>query len=282
MKKLLQYYYNFNTDILIKRKNNIFEYKNNIYLIDKINKIDINIIKETQKYNFFFKIVPNRYNLNITEYNKEKYVLLRIEIKNNRVICLNDIFFISSLNIIINIEKNNYNELWKRKIDYFEDYLLYNNKLNEDINWNYYIGIAENAINYCKNINYNEIKYGIVYNRFYNIKTLYDLLNPINTQYGPVANSISEYIKYLFFCEGKEINILDLLKINLSFMDYKLLISRLLFPTYFFDIFKDNLNYNKYKIIESKTNNYIKYVKRIIMTIKKRHNNMPLIEWINN
>ncbi len=279
MDKLLKYYYNFNCN-LIKKYDGFFEYKNNKYIFQKINKIDLNMVGETKRFNCFFKIINNINNKIITEYNSELYVLLCINLKKNRIVNLNDIFFISSLNV--NVRKytdKNYQKLWERKIDYFENFLLFNNRLYDYINWNFYVGLAENAINYCKNINYNEIRYGMTYSRFNNIKTLYDLLNPINIQYGPVVNNISEYVKYLYFYENKEIKCISLFEMNLSSMDYRLLIGRLLFPTYFFDIFNNGLNYLQYGMISSKINDYIKYVKKIINEIKKRHIDMPSIEW---
>ena len=170
--------------------------------------------------------------------------------------------------------------MWKQKVDYFERYIEENECFAYG-DWNYFIGLCENAINYAKSINYEKIKYGFVVKRFYNIDTLYDICNPLNLNFGPIVYSISEYIKYYYFYLNVETDISLLFSYELSCMDFQLLISRLLFPTYFFDIIIDNNDVCGYEKVLNRSAGYICYLKKIIETIKKRNIAIPLIEWIN-
>ena len=276
---LLLYYYNF-TDSLIKYDEKYIYYNGSTYILQKINKNSINKINR-EKYPLFHKIIKNKYNSIYSLYNNEYYVLLKINNKeNNRKIIFEDIMNISSNIINYDLLKKNYFEIWNNKILFMEKYFYdYYNK--EKIDFNYYNGLAYNALNLIKNINYSNITYGISYNRFYNINTLYDLYNPFNIEYGPIVDSIVEFIKYSIFYENHYINYDLLFDINLSKEDYYYLIARLLFPTYYYDLFKDNKIINDYKLISNKIYKYISYIKEIIIDIKKRHNDMSLINIIN-
>jgi len=198
----------------------------------------------------------------------------------NRNIIIDDIIKLSN-NSFINCYKNNYYLLWKKKIDFFESYYKDYYK-NDDYDFNYYNGLSYNALNIVKKINYNNIRYGKTIKRFYNIKTLNDLYNPINIEIGPVVNSIVEYIKYEFFYNNREIDYEKIFSISLSFSDYYYFIARLLFPTYYYDLFKDNIIKKDYVIISNRINSYIPYIKRIILSIKKRHLKMPFLDYIIN
>ena len=201
------------------------------------------------------------------------------------VICISnrDISFDDIINVCLKTKNNNqyktnYYSIWKRKIEFFEKY-YYDYYKKEEYDFEYYNGLSYNALNIVKMINYLNITYGISYNRFYNIKTMYDLDNPLYKKYGPIINSIGEYIKYEYFFKNREVNYEKIFDIPLTIDDYYYLVARLLFPTYFYDLFKNN---EKYDLISNYIYGYISYVKRIIIEIKKRHNNMSLLESIIN
>lgn len=200
---------------------------------------------------------------------------------NNRDFDINDLIIISKKNIITNIEKKNIFYLWKEKIDYLEKY--YNKNYSVDIyDFYYFRGISDISLYLMKNINYLNITYGVYFNRFYNIKSLYDLYNPNNIRYGPIINTFSEYIKYEFFYNNKIIDYSKMNELDLTNEDYYYFIARLLFPTYYFDLFKNNEINKKYNLIINNINRYLEYIKEIIINIKKRHINMPFIDYIFN
>ena len=73
--------------------------------------------------------------------------------------------------------------------------------------------------------------------------------------------------------------------INLSKEEYILLISRLLFPTYFFDVYdkiiNNELDEKIVKPIIDKTDSYISFIKNIFFfIIYQKGINIPYIEWI--
>ena len=150
--------------------------------------------------------------------------------------------------------------MWNSKISFIEKY--YNDYYSkEKIDFNYYNGLAYTALNIVNKINYLNITYGISYKRFYNINSLYELYNPFNIEYGPIVDSVTEYIKYFFFYKNESINYELLFNIRLTNDDYYYLIARLLFPTYYYDLFKDNKIVDNYRVISNRIVDYISYIK---------------------
>ena len=279
IKELLLAYYNFIDSNLIDLDNECFLYDNSTFFFHKVNK---NSIINRVNDSLFHEIIKNKYNSIYTLYNNNYYVLLKVNIKeNNRDITFEDIINISKTNSYYNLQKNNYFYIWNSKISFIEKYCYdYYNK--EQIDFNYYNGLAYLALNLIKSINYTNITYGISYNRFYNIKTLYDLYNVFNIEYGPVVNSFIEYIKHSFFYMHKNVDYKAIFDLPLKEEDYYYLIARLLFPTYYYDLFKEDKIKNEYHIISNRICDYISCIKEMIIEIKKRHNNMSFIDSIVN
>jgi hypothetical protein len=154
----------------------------------------------------------------------------------------------------------------------------------------YYIGLAENAISYVKQIelesrsNDTLAPITVSHKRVYNY-TLFDLYNPINLVIDYKIRDISEYIKMSFF------NGLDVWKdIESIFSLYKfspyslrLLYGRLLFPSYYFDIYEEiiekDLNENKIFDIINKSNEYELFLKEIYYYINE-YSPIPSVDWI--
>ncbi|MBQ9013221.1 MAG: hypothetical protein IJ094_06625, partial [Bacilli bacterium] len=115
----------------------------------------------------------------------------------------------------------------------------------------------------------------------------FDFYNPINYILDNRVRDFSEYIKNLFFLDMISINnykyFLDYM--NFTREEYILLISRLLFPTYYFDMYDNIINYNlDEKVMEdiiNKTDSYILFIRYILMyIIYQKRVNIPFIEWI--
>ena len=92
---------------------------------------------------------------------------------------------------------------------------------------------------------------------------------------------IAEYIKENFFI-GKPLEIETIGNLNLNYDESILLISRLIFPTYFFDLFNSQSQINSALIekIITLIPKYENYLSEIIDIIKKEYNDIPLINWI--
>ena len=196
----------------------------------------------------------------------------------NKKIEFDDIILYSKNNIVINRLKIDYFYLWKKKLSFLEKYYKENNR-TDNYDFFYYKGLSELALRLMKTINYNNITYGSSINRFDDINFFNDLY--IYSRYGPIINTVAEYIKYEFF-NNRRVEYEKIFDINLTIEDYYFLIARLLFTTYYFDLIKNNKIITNYDYIVNKIESYIDYIKDIIMSIKKRHNDMPLLEYIVN
>ncbi|MBO5376558.1 MAG: hypothetical protein J6A52_06905 [Bacilli bacterium] len=287
MKNIIEYFYR----IAIKK----IVYKDDFYIIitddskyifKDIDSNNIYFLKEIQKYyyNIFHRIILNFYNEVVTDYNGKKYILMKINVIENRNVNIQDIIYVSQLLNFNNGYLRDIDKLWKYKIDKFESYIVSKESdLPMREYYDYFIGLGENAIFYYGYVNKNKITYGFTYKRIYKEDTLYDLYDPTNIIVGPIVRGIAEYIKMSFFY-GDVVSIDDILKINFNYDDAILFISRLLFPTYFFDLYKKDgcENIEKMKNIIFKSCSYEKYVYSIIEGLKKRQINLPQISWINN
>ena len=112
------------------------------------------------------------------------------------------------------------------------------------------------------------------------------LYNPLNIIYDYRVRDVAEYIKNSFWTDNHNIyNELNnyLYKSNLSLNEVKLLISRVLFPSFYFDLYEDIFNYNKdEKILNniiSRIDEYEEYLNSIIIYFKRFY---PIdeIEWL--
>ena len=249
--------YNLNCINIYKNKDYIKIKENNKeYILYKIYNpkrvIEINEILKNQTE--YYKIIKNINNEIITFYQNEYYVLLEINTK----------YLIQSNNIILSskdyynyqINQSNWINLWSKKNDYYESISINNNYIKETIN--YYIGLAENAIEFTK---YNDI---YTDNLFICNCNKNDLNNPLNIVLDCKEREIGELIKQDFFNDNLSIkNIKNIL----SNYNIKKVIARLLYPNYYFDIVDEIINNkvdeNKLKNILSKQKKYEELIKEI-------------------
>ena len=299
MKNIINYYYNFNLINIYNINDSIyFNYKNNDYFFIKYDR-SINEIQSIYNLNSELKkrmiltnsIILNKDNQIVTFVNNTPYILIRDDVKTKKL-TINDILYIQNNTINIIGDKKLYRidwiKMWQIKIDYYED-LMINIKKRYSLlysNIDYYIGLGENAISYLVYNNVKDNNVCLSHKRINTNKNTFDYYNPINYILDNRTRDISEYIKDLFFSN----NNLDLIMyylnyINLSKEEYILLISRLLFPTYYFDMYDNIINYNlDEKVMEdiiNKTDSYISFIRDIMMyIIYQKRINIPFIEWI--
>ena len=153
--------------------------------------------------------------------------------------------------------------------------------------FNYFIGLSENAISYYNNIDIdNNMMYYISHKVLRPTDKVDSLYNPLNIIYDYRVRDVAEYIKNSFWTDNHNIyNELNnyLYKNNLSLNEVKLLISRVLFPSFYFDLYEDIFNYNKdEKILNniiSRIDEYEEYLNSIIIYFKRFY---PIdeIEWL--
>lgn len=302
MKNIINYYYLLDcSELRMLEKNYIFSSNNQIFIFYSVEDVDIQnisfILNKIQYIPYIHTPIYNKDKQLITLVGNNKYILFKINIKQNRNIQIKDLF--DFYNIIKNYlgEINNifrWNDLWKEKIDYLEYYINSKDDIKNEIKclFTYYIGLGENAISYLKNISEtNNIDYfdkmGIVHKRLSCKYTLYDLYNPLTFVIDHISRDISEYLKSVFFEGNYDCSTIEKIIKNadLSEFGYKLLYARLLFPTFFFDLLDkyESDNFSSYEILDifNMTKRYEEYLIIIYEIIKKsRKINLPRLAWL--
>lgn len=290
MKNILQFFYQIvvNDDDLDNE--GYFFYNNNYWQLKKYlrNNLEIQQLMILNNYMLINNIKINRIVLNIKNeplslYENSYYVLLKIDYQELEVSHFNTILApnINELNLL---KRNDWSYLWESKIDYVEyqikhfihKYPLIYNTVN------YYIGLAENAIIYFKMLDLKNEKLYINHRRVGIEKGFFD---PCELVIDYKIRDLAEFIKYNFFIKKTSINdILNYVKtINLLEMDYVLLFVRLLFPSYYFDMYDKIINgeleEENIKQITNYASEYEELLYNIYLVIKK-YVNLIEINWL--
>ncbi len=291
MKNTINYYYNLNINTIHqKEKNYYFKVDNKNYLLLKCSNIEE--LDDIYRLNMYFsqilpfhRIVLNVNNEVITKINDSNYLLLEL-FSNNNKINLNNIIELSNIRIPFSVDKlkrNDWYNLWIKKVDYFEYQLSQIGKKYPLIreSFNYYVGLAENAIILVNNIDFNNIPLGLSHRRITNMS--FNLYNPLNIVIDARIRDVCEYFKFCFF---NNIDISMELELFLSYNSFnideaKLFLARMFFPTYYFDLYEkiiDNeIDESEIKKVIIKADNYEKILKQVYYHFK---NNQINIEWL--
>ena len=304
MKEIINYYYNF--DCLEVEENNMyssFKYCGDVFYFVFFNRTDeelediITICNELKMKGIkVHSIILNRFNSYLTKIGDNKYLLLKLncnkdEVNNFLDVCNNaSIFKLNKVNS--KLYRNNWGELWSKKIDYLEFQIKELGKDKKVIinSFSYYIGLAENAISYVNKINkvigiseYDKVT--LSHRRIFFPNTVLNYLNPLSFIYDLEVRDVAEYLKMGFF--SNEDSLLDLktfLKIKkLTPYSYHMLYARLIYPSYYFDLYEDVMNNNgdEEKIINivNKVNEYEYFLKMAYQEINQ-YTSLEKIDWI--
>ncbi len=294
MKNFLEYYYHFLNLTVHERKGYYyFEYHHHYYIFlytnrngDEINAI-YRLNTNLKKYH---KIILNRNNSPITYFHGRQYVLLRINCQNTNI----DYLDLKAQRValdkgIIPLLRNNWVSLIEKKIDYLE-YQREHIKsqyqvLDESVD--YFIGMAENSISYLNHMvsKPTDTDYLVIsHRRICSSKKIF-FYNPLNIVIDHKARDISEYLKFLFVENLYDYNTLNKIIISsgLSNYGYQLLYGRMLYPSFYFDIYEKIINdreveSSSYSIIR-RTGEYEEYLEMIYKIIN-HHTKIPSIDWI--
>ena len=223
------------------------------------------------------EIIINRNNDILSSYNGFVYILIKIYANVNKVISLDEVSFLSNSMYKENMNVN-WGMLWSNKIDYLEDLINENGKKYPLIvdSFNYFVGMTENAISYFNTIDIDSgYKYVVSHKIIRWDDTVEVLYNPMNIIFDFRVRDVAEYIKNSFFNNNYNIfeELVNYLRKNyLSLMEVKLLISRLLYPSFYFEMYEDILIDNKEeKIILdviSRLDEYEDYLGKVISFFK--------------
>ena len=305
MKNIINYYYNLNPAKISKMFNKYYFYINNelyFFIIysrkiedaKSIFDLNINMINDNVMVN---EIINNRDNSIITWVNDIPYVLMKVQINLNKSINLSEINYLSHIRVSYpnNLMRSNWANLWTKKIDYLE-YLMDQNKNKYPIimeSFDYFVGMAENAISYLNDtvisISPGVSDVGVIsHDRLLLNDTIYSLYDPLNIIIDHPARDLSEYIKNSFLKDNY--NIFDELDIYFknnyySFFGICLLVSRLLYPSFYFEcidqIMNKEMNESYLLNITSRISDYEIYLNDIFNYLKKFYN-FKDINWIKN
>lgn len=294
MNNFIELFYDIKVDkVIYNNKYYSFIYNGYVYRLYIIDgNINIKSLYEINKRlvgnTLMSEIIVNMNGEIVSSYNNINYILLKIFVNINKPISLEEISFISKSLLVENVNVN-WGMLWSNKIDYLEDLINENGKKYPLIvdSFNYFVGMAENAIGYFNSIVVdNNYKYVISHKIIRWNDTVEVLYNPLNLIFDYKVRDIAEYIKISFFNNNYDVfnELVTYLRNNyLSLTDVKLLISRLLYPSFYFDMYEDILIDNKEeKIILdviSRLDEYEEYLSKVINFFKVNYD-IYEIEWL--
>jgi spore coat protein YutH len=306
MKEIIEFNYNIIIDELFEAENlYYFYYQNDIYIfinynrnIEELNDITKCLDELKQRNIPIMPIMLNKNNQLITKDKEYNYVLLKCLknyyqnvdfmeiIENNKKLKLNDT---SS-----NLYRNNWSKLWQDKIDYLEYQI---SELGHDkeiiINsFSYYIGLAENAIELVnhtqKNVKSSSLDYiSLSHRRIFYPNYKLNYYNPLSFIFDLEVRDIAEYLKAYFFSnQDAFLELTTYLKtVKLGLYSYQMLYARLLYPSYYFDLYTEIMEKNKNQDallnIITKVDDYETFLKKAYLEISK-YAPIEKIEWLNS
>lgn len=305
MKETLEYYYNLDIDNLeeldgkyhIKQENQDFFfvfYNRGLEELDDI----IGVCNEMfLKGINVHEIIRNRNNSFLTKVNEYNYVLFKV----NNLSEEYDIFDMVKISnkLVLNNNKsslyrNNWGSLWSDKIDFFE-YQVRELGIEKSVvksSFSYYVGLAENAISYVNNaiLKYGGVSSGRIvlsHRRVFYPNYKLNYMNPLSFVFDLEVRDVAEYLKSMFFKQDVEY-CLDELKSYLSIRklnvyEYHMFYARLLYPSYYFDIYDSVMNKNVseeelVKIVKH-SNDYEYFLKKTYLEMSK-YVRLDKIDWL--
>ena len=284
MKNVILYYYNLNNISLTRYKNKILvKNDNDFYWFELVENIDevkrqYELTKNQEEY---YDFVPNKEKSIFTRYKDNYYVLLKV--KENKGDILDRI--IKPIEVDVRDEVKLWKELWIRKSDFIEYQMKHiaNKYKTIDESIDYYIGLVEVSIQY---LSYNEKKQEekryLVHKRI-DKRNFY---NPLNVKVDIKERDLAGYLKLLFmeenYTEDDISRIID--RANLSFDERIRLFARLLFPSYYLDVYdlvvSCDAGEDELKKVILRNEEYELFLRMIFKLLNKK-NDMPYIHFLN-
>lgn len=299
MKETINYYYNVYPKKIVEINNGCYFYFNDFkyYFVETSKSIEeieflVKVSNLLYKRNIFVDtFIMSKNKTFYVVLNDKIYILLRVNALENDKYSLNNLIYFNNLLLLKNNNVVPYDVLWGKKIDMFESEMA---DLNIDYpiiqeSFDYYVGLAENALSYYVDIketeNMNDAKVSLGHKRL-NKYVLSGLINnPINFTFDYEIRDTALYIETKFFDGVLDFEeVVDALK-KFNRLDLRLLFSRLLYPMYYFDQVKLILEED----VDEKT--LIKFIRKsrayemllldVFNVINKKYN-IPKVEWLEN
>lgn len=307
MKETIMYYYNIDVDVLEENDGKYhFKYKNRDYFfvfynrnLEELDDIITCVFNMKEKGILVNDIIMNINGSFLTSINGFNYILMSVVNPKEEFDIFDIINIASKLHLNNNTSKlyrNNWGTLWMQKIDYFE-YQIRELALNKPVvkdSFSYYIGLAENAISYVNNINarFPNVSSAVVlaHRRVFYPNYKLNFFNPLSFIFDLEVRDVAEYLKAMFFAIDTEYEVLEDLKSylsirSLSVYDASMLYARLLYPSYYFDIYEEVMNKERdeedlVRVIK-KADLYEDFLKKAYLEITK-YAMIERIDWLIN
>ena len=307
MKETIMYYYNIDVDVLEENDGKYhFKYQNRDYFfvfynrnLEELDDIITCVFNMKEKGILVNDIIMNINGSFLTSINGFNYILMSV-VNPKEEFDIFDIVNIASKlhlnNKTSKLYRNNWGTLWMQKIDYFE-YQIRELALNKPVvkdSFSYYIGLAENAISYVNNINarFPNVSSAVVlaHRRVFYPNYKLNFFNPLSFIFDLEVRDVAEYLKAMFFAIDTEYEVLEDLKSylsirSLSVYDASMLYARLLYPSYYFDIYEEVMNKERdeedlVRVIK-KADLYEDFLKKAYLEITK-YAMIEKIDWLIN
>ena len=307
MKETIMYYYNIDVDVLEENDGKYhFKYQNRDYFfvfynrnLEELEDIITCVFNMKVKGILVNDIIMNINGSFLTSINGFNYILMSV-VNPKEEFDIFDIVNIASKlhlnNKTSKLYRNNWGTLWMQKIDYFE-YQIRELALNKPVvkdSFSYYIGLAENAISYVNNINarFPNVSSAVVlaHRRVFYPNYKLNFFNPLSFIFDLEVRDVAEYLKAMFFAIDTEYEALEDLKSylsirSLSVYDASMLYARLLYPSYYFDIYEEVMNKERDEedlvSVIKKADLYEDFLKKAYLEITK-YAMIEKIDWLIN
>lgn len=280
MKESINYYYNLNiAEVEDFPFGYRFKLNNNYFYFVPLKRMEselkdlVDVSRELKMRGMpVHDIILNRFNKVITNISNLNYVLLKPVADIYLEYGISDIIKFNKKLILTEnkskLYRNSWAELWSDKIDYFEYQIRELGKDKKIIldSFSYYIGLAENAISYVNN---TTLKYKasegdrvVLSHRRINYPNYeINFFNPLSFIFDLEVRDIASFIKSAFMAGENALSYLkEALRLNnFSIYSLQLLFARLMYPSYYFDIYERIMNFEAdeeelISVIEKSTN----------------------------
>lgn len=304
MRESINYYYNFNIEDVENWGDTYrFYYLDQLFYFVPFKRAEaelediINVNKELKQKNIeVHDIVMNIFGKVITNIQNTNYVLLRTIGDISKKFEISDIIKMNNM-LILNENKsklyrNSWASLWSAKLDYFEYQV---SELGKDKplvldSFSYYLGLGENAISYLNEVTSKyapskDDRICLSHKRIDVPNYKLNYLNPFSFIMDYEVRDLASYIKSAFFKGEDALSYLkELLRIKrFTIYSYGLFYARLVYPTYYFDIYEDIMSGKKDEddliSVIDKVDDYEIFLKEAYYEISK-YAPIDRIEWL--
>lgn len=269
----LNYYYNILFSRVDEDNNFFFCYlESDLYLFEEYNgelSNLINIMDILNNYDCPYHLpLYNRDNSLITNYDDKEYVLMKVRCSINGTLDFNKTFFIKAQG------ESKWGSIWASRVDYYEkqfDELDIDKRIMYAMQ--YYIGLTENAIALFNNY-YSSAECAIMHRQVSSPIKQIEYYDPLNLLIDISIRDFSEYFKSSFFNEILTDSDLLLLidNLNISADMSIFLFIRLLYPSYFFNIYDDDFNDDRLFLIIKKSSDYESLLRKVYSRLNYKYN----------